>query len=455
MKKILAILLVISLLSSAFPRTVSAAVSANLDQGSNGSVTSPISPVNWVNGNLNSTKAHYEEGDSVPYRIVLTGLSAGTHVLTIQWDTRNSGKNSLDYITQYDNIGGFGGVGNVPEVVDPTSGITGLSSPSTFPIPVPSTVGSSVAGQPATSFNSLPAAKRVLTIWNGAITSAVYGTQDSLSGASGSSSLDITFTSSAATVVVAWGGHIASPEDWGLGNSASDISGSPYHTRLLSFDGSGGNQDRSLSAEAVIPIASADLGITKSVSNAAPHVGDQITYTLTVVNSGPNPATGAVMNDVLPAGLTYVSSSATVGSYSSITGVWTIGALAVSASARLTITATVTTAAVPGVPITNTASVTGNEVDPMLSDNTSSVTITPLASADLAITKTAPAGPYQVGTQVSYTVTVTNNGPDSATAVAVSDTLPAQLSLVSSSASVGSYSGGTWTIGSLASGGSA
>ena len=39
--------------------------------------------------------------------------------------------------------------------------------------------------------------------------------------------------------------------DWGSGNSAGGISGSPYHTRLISLDGSGGNQDRSLSAAAV------------------------------------------------------------------------------------------------------------------------------------------------------------------------------------------------------------
>jgi uncharacterized repeat protein (TIGR01451 family) len=52
--------------------------------------------------------------------------------------------------------------------------------------------------------------------------------------------------------VLAWGGHIATRKDWGNGNSAVAISGSPYHTRLIDLDGSGGNQDRSLSAAAVI-----------------------------------------------------------------------------------------------------------------------------------------------------------------------------------------------------------
>src|SRR6185436_8118677 len=51
---------------------------------------------------------------------------------------------------------------------------------------------------------------------------------------------------------LAWGGHIATRVSWGAGSSAVAISGSPYHTRLLDLDGSGGNQDRSLSADAVI-----------------------------------------------------------------------------------------------------------------------------------------------------------------------------------------------------------
>src|SRR6185503_3117005 len=51
--------------------------------------------------------------------------------------------------------------------------------------------------------------------------------------------------------VMAWGGHIATRLDWGLANSAIAITGSPYHMRLVDLNGSGGNQDRSLSASAV------------------------------------------------------------------------------------------------------------------------------------------------------------------------------------------------------------
>jgi hypothetical protein len=67
--------------------------------------------------------------------------------------------------------------------------------------------------------------------------------------------------------VISWGGRIATRKDWGNNNSAVAISGSPYHTRLVDLDGSGGNQDRSLSAAAVI--FPAVINITKEVRTSA------------------------------------------------------------------------------------------------------------------------------------------------------------------------------------------
>ena len=52
--------------------------------------------------------------------------------------------------------------------------------------------------------------------------------------------------------VLAWGGHIGARANWGLDNSAVAICGSPFHMRLIDLDGSGGNQDKSLAAAAVI-----------------------------------------------------------------------------------------------------------------------------------------------------------------------------------------------------------
>jgi hypothetical protein len=93
-----------------------------------------------------------------------------------------------------------------------------------------------------------------MTMYNGTISSMVYtNPQGDLSLAQASTQITINFNATNSTVVMSWGGHIARAIDWGTGNSASGISGSPYHTRLISLNGSGGNQDRSLSAAAVEP----------------------------------------------------------------------------------------------------------------------------------------------------------------------------------------------------------
>src|SRR5262249_47603876 len=61
----------------------------------------------------------------------------------------------------------------------------------------------------------------------------------------------INFTATQSTVVLAWGGHIADHRYWMPGTSAANITGSPFHTRLVGLDGSGGNQDRALASDAV------------------------------------------------------------------------------------------------------------------------------------------------------------------------------------------------------------
>ena len=91
------------------------------------------------------------------------------------------------------------------------------------------------------------------------------------------------------------------------------------------------------------------------MDNATPVVGGQVTYTIGVCNDiGFSTATGIEVTDVLPAGTTYVSSTASQGAYNSGTGVWTVGTLASGASATLNITATADTLGTK----TNTAEVT-------------------------------------------------------------------------------------------------
>ena len=94
----------------------------------------------------------------------------------------------------------------------------------------------------------------------------------------------VTFTASDSTVLLAWGGHIASQIDWGAGNSAGSISGSPYHMRLINLDnGSLGNMDRSLAAAAVAPVPAT---FTTQVSSSSITLGQSVTDLATL--AGPN-----------------------------------------------------------------------------------------------------------------------------------------------------------------------
>jgi choice-of-anchor A domain-containing protein/uncharacterized repeat protein (TIGR01451 family) len=84
-----------------------------------------------------------------------------------------------------------------------------------------------------------------------------------------------------------------------------------------------------------------DIAITKTVDKSAPKNKENAVYTITAVNNGPSTATSVKVTDALPSGLVFVSSSASQGTYSDTTGVWTVGTLAKNASATLNITAKV------------------------------------------------------------------------------------------------------------------
>jgi len=196
----------------------------------------------------------------------------------------------------------------------------------------------------------------------------------------------------------------------------------------------------------------ADIAVTKLVDNATPNVGETVTFTLSVINNGPADASGVEVTDGLPAGLAFVSATPSgTTTYTAATGVWSIGALALGASETLQIVATVTE---PGL-ITNTATVSASDQpDPVTSNNTAGASLNANASADIQVAKTVDDAAPLVGANVTYTVTAQNNGPDDATGVAITDALPAGVTFVSASASVGAYdaASGLWTIGDFANG---
>jgi uncharacterized repeat protein (TIGR01451 family) len=196
----------------------------------------------------------------------------------------------------------------------------------------------------------------------------------------------------------------------------------------------------------------ADLAVTKAVSNPRPNVGDTVTFTVTVTNQGPNDATGVQVTDLLPAGLSLVSANPAQGTYSAATGIWDVGTLARGATTTLTLTARVDTPFAR----TNTATAAADQTDRDPADNTASAAITPQV-ANLVVTKTVSDPRPNVGDTITFAVTVANRGPDAATAVQLTDLLPAGLAFVSAVTSQGTYAAvtGTWDVGSLVNGATA
>ena len=231
--------IIVTATSGGFTANAAGSVGANLDQcadGANLTVAQQATAVcSWVNGNVNGSKATYFEGDSLPYRLVMTNVPTGNHQVTIEWDTTQSGKHALDYLTTFNRT-----ISNA----NPCASVAGCGgTPATFAIPVDPNVVAGGVTPIAGNFTIYGA--------TGTPTASAY----TLSGSYASSSstrITISFTSSTPNVVLAWSAHIGTRIDWGAANSAVAITGSPYHTRLIDFDGGGGNQDRSLSSDAAI-----------------------------------------------------------------------------------------------------------------------------------------------------------------------------------------------------------
>src|SRR5262249_20120326 len=167
----------------------------------------------------------------------------------------------------------------------------------------------------------------------------------------------------------------------------------------------------------------ADVAVTETIAPTTAVVGDLVVMTITATNNGPNQASGVVVTDVLPAGLSFLLSTRNdAGSYDPVTGAWTVGTLANGQSATLTLRAQVTQAGT----ITNIAAKTDqNEPDPDASNDTAAAALNAAAAADVGIQKVVDNDAPAVGQPVTFTVTASNRGPNAATGVVVTDPLPA------------------------------
>jgi len=387
------------------PLQASVRPAVSLEQCSNLTTTCDTThSANWQTGNLGSSNSDYAEGDSVPYRSITSNLTVGqTYKLHIEWDTTQSDKHALDYLTSYNRT---------ESTANPCAGVTCSGGTNTLSIPIDSHVSGAgvtqVSGQSFTAFGAtFPANGAMVSnsggnlCGNSTCTISANPSAYSLNGTYAGTSqtgLALYFTATSSTVVIAWGGHIARRLDWGAGKSAANVSGSPYHMRVIDLgcsnndNCSAGNMDRSLSAAAVTLPGSITI-----VKQATSESSTAFSFVAT-----PSPLTSFdLVDDGTVANTKVFSGITTFGTYtvteSSLAG-WGLDRAACSIANQTT----------------GTATVTGSAATIVLAEG-EDVTCTfynaPLPVPELGLSKTADAESYSaVGDQITYTYVLTNTG---------------------------------------------
>jgi uncharacterized repeat protein (TIGR01451 family) len=179
--------------------------------------------------------------------------------------------------------------------------------------------------------------------------------------------------------------------------------------------------------------AVADLSITKT-STPKPYVpGDILTLTISVTNAGPSDVVNARVQDALPAPIanftwTCAAVSGACGTPAGSGDIDALVSLPAGGSAIFTLSGT-PPANAGVVPLTNTATIAppADVHDPVAGNNQATDNNPAGPLADLAIVKSSAPNPYVPGAALTYTLTVTNNGPSGVTNARVQDTLPPEL----------------------------
>ncbi len=246
---------------------------------------------------------------------------------------------------------------------------------------------------------------------------------------------------------------------------ADDLSGAQlpvsWNTANMATNGSAGalllhhHNEAGTRAEVVLldTAASTDLSVLAGSTPSNPPLGSNVTITVTLTNTG-TAASGVVVNAWLPPDLTWVSDDSG-GAYDPVTGLWTLGAVAVG-SQSLNIVATVTNTD----PIPVLAHVAaGTPLDPNPANDQSSFVISAPRSADLVVAMSSSGASAFAGAPISYTITLTNNGVDPAYSVDVADSFPSfpALDPTTATPSQGVFDIGTntWNLAGLGNGGTA
>jgi uncharacterized repeat protein (TIGR01451 family) len=376
----------------------------------------------WTNGILNATHNQYTEDEVVPQRLLLNFGSAGAHSVRISYLAR---KDSGTIQHAYDSLATWNHTyTGADRCQTPTATVCLPGPATTFPIPSDSTSVPPGGPQP-TSAHELAQAARQFVMYGGTITSTSAITHDTAPAATGDdyASITVSFnaTRSDGQVQLLFGGHLAAGfglRGWGAGLGAANINGGPYHIRITAVDAAAiGNRDNQIMSNAIAPVPG--LALSKTTSTPVITAGDPASYTINLANDGDGDATGVVITDTLPTGVTWTENSA---SCSISGGVLTCGPMTIAAHTTFSVTVTGVTDAGDCPSLSNTVSYTSTNGGS--GSTAASPTVITVNCPVLKITKIADDTSVDAGNPVGFTVEVTNLGPGIAKNVTLDDPLP-------------------------------
>ncbi|WOA59008.1 DUF7507 domain-containing protein [Bacillus mycoides] len=192
------------------------------------------------------------------------------------------------------------------------------------------------------------------------------------------------------------------------------------------------------------PVLDAMITMVKSVDQTLVTLGDTITYTTILKNSGNTNATNITFTDLIPDGTTFITDSITIDGITQIglnpnTGI-TIGSIAPNSSISIAFQVTATSTPVQN-PIANSATASYTFIAdpnaPIVSRNvTSNTTFTTINTATILSSKQVDKAFSHIGDTLTYTVTLTNNGNSSAQNVIFTDTVPSGTTFIANTFSI-------------------
>lgn len=208
------------------------------------------------------------------------------------------------------------------------------------------------------------------------------------------------------------------------------------------------NESNNHDNESVNAVKIADLSVIKLINNSNPNYNDLIKWTIIVSNNGPNMAIGVIVNDLLPKSVEYISSYLSKGFYNPVNGIWDVGNLNAGEKLQLNIVSKI----VKTGDITNVVNVKGNEKDSNLTNNHFEKSVYVKPAADLSIEKSVSKQEVNINDLIEYVIEITNNGPDSAENIKVSELLNPNLKVISFESTKGNFNNtnNVLTIDSLA-----